>query len=144
MYGLVKAPHRGLNLFGDLGQLLGNLPPLADESDFNFAPPLDIVETDDGYEITAELPGITKKELAVNIKENVLTIEAQTDEQHARKKDARVLSGERRIGRHYRAVRLGAAIDETKVRAQYADGVLKLTLPFAAKVQGKKIEVEAH
>ncbi len=147
MYGLTRLPHRGLSLLGDFDSLFyGFITPTrhSDDSDSGFTPPLDIVETAAGHKVTVDLPGVKKEDLAVNIKENVLTIEAETRAEREHKEDGEVIKSERRIGKYYRALRLGDAVDEAKIRAEYNDGVLKLTLPRSPKVEAKKVEVKVH
>ncbi|MDA7961783.1 MAG: Hsp20 family protein [Gammaproteobacteria bacterium] len=137
MYGLTKIPQPRFNLLGDVDSVFaGFFPPHGAD-----APALDIVETGDGYEVAVDLPGVRKEDLAVSVKDNVLTIEAETRDERA---DASVITSERRTGKHRRALRLGKAVDESKIRAAYRDGVLKLTLPRAAEVAGRTVEVEAH
>ena len=139
MYGLIKTPQRNFGLLGVADNLFADFFPPANSC--TDAPALDIVETADGYEVTVDLPGVKKEDLAVNIKENVLRIEAETrDEREAA--EGAVITSERRGGKLRRALRLGSAVDESRVRAAYQDGVLKLTLPRAAKVEGRKVEIE--
>ncbi len=155
MYSLTGMPHRGLSLLGDVDGLLGGfISPVRRDIDRNagrnvdrnagFAPALDIVETADGYEVRVDLPGVKKEDLAVNIKDNVLTIEAQSRSEPAQKDGDAVIKSERRVGRQYRALRLGRAVDESRVSAAYNDGVLKLSLPRSAEIQGRKIDVDVH
>lgn len=141
MYGLTKIPQRNFNLIGDVDGLFADFfPPLQRGVD---APALDIVETGGGYEVTVDLPGVSKDDLSVNIKDNVLTIDAEIRSARERK-DTAVITSERRTGKLRRALRLGRAIDENKVTADYHDGVLKLQLPHAAHVEGRKVEIKAH
>jgi HSP20 family protein len=109
-----------------------------------FMPALDIVETADGYEIKADLPGIKKEDLSVNVKENLLTIEAETRDESVQKEGSTVISSERRIGKYHRTLRLGKAVDESRISAEYNDGVLKLVLPRSVEVEGRKIDVDIH
>ncbi|MGR3984381.1 MAG: Hsp20/alpha crystallin family protein, partial [Gammaproteobacteria bacterium] len=113
MYGLTKIPQPNFRLLGDVDNLFaGFFPPPLRGID---APALDIVETADGYEVKVDLPGVKKEDLAVNIKDNVLSIEAETrDERDAG--DASVIASERRTGKSRRALRLGKAVDESKIR----------------------------
>lgn len=139
MYSLTRVPHRGFSLLGGVVAPARTDAAPAD----GFAPALDIVETADGYEVKVDLPGVKKEGLSVNIKENVLTIEAESRSESAHKEGGTVIS-ERRSGRQYRALRLGRAVDESKVSAEYNDGVLKLTLPRPAEAAGRKIDIDVR
>lgn len=126
MYNLIGLPQRGATWFD------GN------------APALDIVETADGYQVNVDLPGVKKDDLAVKIKDNVLTIEAESRDEAAQQDGDTVIKSERFVGRQYRALRLGKTVDESKVSAAYNDGVLRLTLPRAAEAEGRKIDIAVH
>lgn len=150
MYALTQLPHRGLNLFGN--RLLSDgwfgdverlaTPPLGTtDRATDFAPALDIVETADGYEVKVELPGVGKEDLSVKVVDNTLTIEARSSDETAHQKGREVLKSERRIGKQYRALRLGDAVDENNIHATYKDGVLTVTLPRAATPEAKRIKV---
>ena len=141
MYSIANIPQPNFNLLGDADNLFaGFFAPPARGID---APALDIIETADGYVVKADLPGVKQEDLVVNIKENVLTIEAETRDQHAAD-DASVIASERRTGKFRRALRLGKSVDASNIHAAYHDGVLTLTLPRAAEAEGRKIKIEAH
>ncbi|MGR3915114.1 MAG: Hsp20/alpha crystallin family protein [Gammaproteobacteria bacterium] len=142
MHNIANIPQPTFSLLGDADNLFAGFfaPPAARGID---APALDIIETADGYVVKADLPGVKQEDLLVNVKENVLTIEAETrDERDA--EDASVIASERRTGKYRRALRLGKSVDAGNIRAAYHDGVLTLTLPRAAEAEGRKINIEAH
>ena len=150
MYNLTKVPNRTFSLLGDVDTLLNgfiNAPLGAGDC---FAPALDIVETADGYEVNVDLPGVKKDDLSVKIQDNFLTIETQSRAESADKQDGEdetavtVLKSERRIGRQYRSLRLGESVDQENVRADYQDGVLKLTLPRSAAVAAREVDITVH
>ncbi len=105
-------------------------------------PPVDIVETDNEYVVKAELPGVRKDDIDITIQDNVLTINAETRSETEEKEGGRVIRQERQYGKYVRSMRLGGEVDAGKVKAQYKDGVLTLTLPKAEEVKPKKIDVE--
>jgi len=72
---------------------------------------------------------------------NLVTIDAEVKKVKEEKKDERVVRSERYYGKLSRSFTLDTEVDETAVDAQYADGVLKLTLPKKAKSNAKKIAV---
>jgi len=144
MFSLTRVPHRGLNLLGDFDDLFGGLAPAVAEAHNRFLPALDIVETGDGYEVRADLPGINKENLSVNVEDNTLVIEAESRDESVEKDGNKVIKRERCIGKYRRALQINDAVDESAIRAHYHDGVLTVTLPRAAKAESKKIAVDIH
>jgi len=106
-------------------------------------PKIDIWEDDEKYVLEAELPGFDKKDIDVNISDDVLTIRA-TRKKEEEKKDKNYYYAERSYGEFVRSVRLPAEIDKKAVKAKYVNGVLELTLPKTkeAKEKATKIEIE--
>ncbi len=150
MFNLTRLPNRNLSLLGDVDSLFSGLvAPVASgrtaaELESVFMPALDIVETDDGYEVRADLPGVKKKDLSVHVKENMLIIEAESRTESEEKEGNTVIKSERCIGKYHRALRLGKAVDESRIKAEYNDGVLTVRLPRSVEVEGKKIQVDVH
>lgn len=108
------------------------------------APSVDIAETDKSYDVTADLPGVSEKDINVELKDDVLTVSGEKKEESEKKeKDYRL--SERRFGSFKRSFRLPSGVDEEKVSAKFKDGVLKVVLPKTAEAQTKsrKIEISA-
>ena len=106
----------------------------------------DVVESDDAVKITADLPGLTEKEIDVSLADGVLTIKGERKtEKEEGGKDKRYHRVERSYGAFERAMSLPADVDETKISADFKNGVLELTLPKKpeAKKKAKKIQVKA-
>jgi HSP20 family protein len=108
-----------------------------------FAPRVDIKEANNHYEITAELPGVDKKDIHVHVRDGVLTLEAETTKEEKEKKGDKIIRQERRYGKFMRSFNLGADVSEADIKASFKDGVLKLQAPkIAEKVQERRrIEV---
>jgi len=106
-------------------------------------PKIDIWEDDEKYVLEAELPGFDKKDIDVNISDDVLTIRA-TRKKEEEKKDKNYYYAERSYGEFVRSVRLPAEVDKKGIKAKYNNGVLELTLPKTkeAKEKTTKIEIE--
>ena len=96
----------------------------------------------DAYTIHAELPGVRKADVNVTFENGVLTLSAETKSETEEKEGERVIRQERRYGKYMRSLRLGADIDESKVMANYKDGVLEIVLPKAEAVKPKRINVD--
>ena len=108
------------------------------------APAVDFAETDKGYEVTAELPGMDEKDIEVKFADGVLTIKGEKqDEKEEKKKDYYL--HERSYGSFHRALQLPNGIDQDKIEATFNKGVLKVMLPKSAEAQKaeKKIAVKA-
>jgi len=94
-----------------------------------FAPHVDIVEKDGHYEIKADLPGVKKEDVKVNLENGVLTIEANHQEEKSEEKDGKVIRKERRTGRFLRSFTLGENVQDKDIKANFTDGVLLIEAP---------------
>lgn len=108
------------------------------------APAVDIAETEKGYEISAELPGIDEKNIEVKFADGVLTIKGEKQEEKEEKKKDYYLS-ERSFGSFQRSFQVPEGVDSEKIEANFKNGVLRVTLPKNAEAQksAKKITVKA-
>lgn len=102
---------------------------------------VDVTKTDDSYTVKAEIPGVKKDDIQVSIDGNEVTIGGEIKKESEEKKGEEVLRSERYYGKVSRSFTLPHDVDEAKVVAKYADGVLKLTLPMKSKSASKKITV---
>ncbi len=105
-------------------------------------PRMDVVENDNEFTVHAELPGVRKEDIHITLEDGVLTLDAESKSETEEKEGERVVRQERRYGKYVRSLRLGKEIDESKVKANYRDGILELTLPKAEEVKPKKINVD--
>ncbi|NLS08248.1 Hsp20/alpha crystallin family protein [Rhizobium sp. P32RR-XVIII] len=108
------------------------------------SPAVDIVEKDDAFEVTAEVPGLDEKNLDVRLANGVLTIRGEKNEEKDEKDEAYHVS-ERRYGSFQRSFQLPDVVEADKVNAAFAKGILKVTLPKSptAKKNDRKIEIKA-
>lgn len=105
-------------------------------------PAVDVSENDDHFTVHAEIPGVKKEDINVTYENGVLTVSAETKSESQEKQGERVIRQERRYGKYMRSLRLGADIDESKIKAAYKDGVVEITLPKAEEVKPKRISVD--
>ena len=106
----------------------------------------DVAETDDAVKITADLPGLTEKEIDITLADGVLTIKGERkSEKETEEKDKHYHRIERSYGTFERAMSLPSDVDESKIAADFKNGVPELTLPKKpeAKKKAKKIQVKA-
>jgi HSP20 family protein len=101
---------------------------------------VDVRETADAYTVAAEIPGVRKEDIQVEIEGNEVTISAETRREE-QKEGEKWLRTERFFGKTARRFALPQDLDEAKAGAKFADGVLELTLPKKATVTGRKIEI---
>ena len=102
---------------------------------------VDVKETPEAYTVNAELPGVRKDAIHVEIEGNEVTISAESRREAANKENGKWLRTERFYGKTARRFALPQEIDEAKANAKFADGVLELTLPKKAVVTGRKLEI---
>ncbi|MGA8784836.1 MAG: Hsp20/alpha crystallin family protein, partial [Polaromonas sp.] len=94
---------------------------------------IDVSEKDNAYQVKADIPGVKKEDINVRIDGNVVQIDAEVNrEKETKGKDDKVLRSERYWGSISRTFSLAQDVDDTKVVAKYADGVLTLELPKKA------------
>jgi HSP20 family protein len=119
------------------------LAPMQADTDTPLKMRIDVTENDSAYTVKADIPGVKKEDINVRVEGNMVQIDAQTKSEKEEKGDGdKVLRSERHYGAISRAFSLGSEIDDAKVDAKYADGVLSLTLPKKAAVGAKKITVQ--
>jgi len=101
------------------------------------APAVDIYETKEGLHVVADLPGLTKEDIQISTEKDVLTIKGVRREVPERD----YIHREFQPVSYFRQFTLGNKIDQTGIRADYKNGVLRLVLPFAQEVKPRQIEV---
>ena len=102
---------------------------------------MDVKESDDGYVVHAEMPGVKKENINVEIEGNQVTIGAEVKREWEKKEGEKMLRSERYYGNIYRSFTLPHELDEAKCVAKYDGGVLELKLVKKAGVAGKKLPV---
>jgi HSP20 family protein len=107
-----------------------------------WTPPVDIYETD-GREVVlrAELPGLRREDISLTVENNTLTIRGERRRDEGIKED-RYHRIERAYGPFSRSFALPASVEAERVRAEYRDGVLTVSLPFREEARPRQIQVE--
>jgi HSP20 family protein len=90
---------------------------------------LEVSENDQAYTVRAEIPGVKKEDIKVEIQGNRVTISAESRRESEQKEGERVVRSELFYGQLHRTFTLEQEIDDSKATAKYADGILELTLP---------------
>lgn len=103
---------------------------------------IDVKEDSDAYTVHADLPGVPKDDIHVNIEGAVVSISAEKKRVVENKEGERVLRSERHYGKVSRSFQLGQEIDESRAQAKFSDGVLELTLPKKVAVAARKLKIQ--
>src|SRR6202171_6001547 len=128
--------HREIDrLFSEFAQGLG---PTAMQ---NIVPNIEISETDKAIEVSAEMPGLERKDVEISIEDDTLTIRGEKKIEED-KKDKNVQLSELSYGVFLRVLQLPPGIDPSSVQATMSNGALKIAIPKPAKSEPKRIEVK--
>jgi HSP20 family protein len=108
-----------------------------------FSPAVNFYEKEGKFYLTAELPGISKDDISINVENNVLTI---TGKKHAEREEegADYYFKESSYGSFARSLRLPAEVEEDKIDASFKDGVLKLVMPHKETPTSHRIEIKSE
>ncbi len=105
-----------------------------------WSPAVDIYETDDAVVVKAELPGVEKDDISIEVKDGVLTLKGERKfEKEVKEENYHLM--EREYGTFQRSFSLPASIDQDKVTASYKNGVLEIILPKKEEVKPKQIQI---
>ena len=99
-----------------------------DTDRYDWAPSVDVSETDDTFEVRAELPGVAKDDLHVSVKDNLLTLSGEKRQENV-DDTQNYRRAERRYGNFQRSFTLPAEVNTDDIKAEYTDGVLTLSIP---------------
>jgi HSP20 family protein len=103
---------------------------------------VDVKEDGENYTVHADLPGVAKDDIHVNIEGAVVSISAEKKRVVENREGERVLRSERHYGKVSRSFQLGQEIDESRAQARFNDGVLELTLPKKVAVAARKLKIQ--
>ena len=103
---------------------------------------VDVAETDSGYVVHADIPGVRKDEIQVTIEGNQVNIAAEVKRTNEAKDGERVLRSERYAGSVFRSFVLPVELDEAASEAKYDNGVLELKLAKKAPEAGRKLTIQ--
>lgn len=142
------SPFRTLERFADevtrifddfgLGRGWGRVPASGDL--ITWAPRVDVTQHNDELLIRADLPGLEKDDVKVNIAEDSITIHGERHRAQEEQRDG-VYRSERNYGSFYRTVALPAGTKTDQAKASFKNGVLEIRMPAAPSVQGRPLEI---
>jgi HSP20 family protein len=115
--------------------------PLARTSELlGWTPAFDVYEDKDNFVVKAELPGMKKEDINVSLQDGDLIISGERKSE-TRSEGTEVYRAERYFGKFQRAVSLPTTVAANKVKAEYKDGILTVTLPKSEEAKPRQIEV---
>ena len=127
-------------LFDDAGRGWRSDEPAATTS---WSPSVDIFETEGEIVVKAEVPGMDRKDIALHLENNVLSLRGERKFEKETK-DENYHRIERSYGNFSRSFSIPAIVDEEKIRADYKDGVLKIILPKKEQAKPKQIKIASE
>lgn len=106
----------------------------------NSYPKVDVIDYDGELTIEAEIPGLTKEEVSVDLEKDVLTISGQ---KHSQDEDlkARYIRKELKRSSFKRSFKLGKTVDQKKIKADFKDGILKISIPKKEQEKPKRVKI---
>ena len=107
-----------------------------------WAPAVNIKETDKEFVISADLPGVNKEDIKVNVDKGVLTIQAESRAEESHEGEIWHLT-ERRYGVFQRSFRLPETVNSDQIQAHHRNGVLELVLPKTQTAAARQIQIQA-
>jgi len=103
-------------------------------------PTVDLYEKDDHFMITAELPGVDKNDIKIDLKDRLLTLSGERTYDNEIKEE-NYYRRERSYGKFQRAFTLPADVDSDKIKAEYKDGVLRIEVPKPEEKKAKQVTI---
>ena len=103
---------------------------------------VDVKETEGGYTVQAEVPGVPKEDIHVSVEGNVVSLRAEVRQLDQQTEGEKVLRSERYFGSVARSFQLPADIDAGQAKAKYDNGILTLTLPKKVNNTAQRLNIE--
>jgi HSP20 family protein len=122
-----------------LGPLLGSR---ATQDPVVRGPAVDLYEDKDAVTVQAELPGLKKEDIKVNLEDGYLTISGERKQE--KPENSEPYQAERFRGRFERVISIPSEVDADKIKATYTDGILTVTLPKSEQAKPKQIPINVN
>lgn len=127
----------------DFDRLFNSFFPSETEEDGNvvsWTPRLDVVETNDAFEVEMDIPGVEKDDITINVQDGILSISGERSSREVNEED-NMVRVERHAGRFYRSFSLPTKINDSKIEATHKNGVLHVKLPKVEESKPRKIKI---
>jgi HSP20 family protein len=127
----------------EMEDLADRIQEAGGDDEATFAPRTNVAETATEFELSLEIPGMSADDIAIEMHEGRLTVSGERKQEEA--VEGKTLHRvERRYGKFARVFKLGTEVNADKITADYANGVLTVTVPKTEKVQPKRIQVSTQ
>ena len=142
---LIKWQPKPMNVFDDMDTMIHSFFntdwnfPVRDTR--NWSPAVDVNETDNSFVLTADIPGLTKKDIKVNVANGKLSISGERTYETDQEND-NYHYRERRFGTFDRSFKLPDTVDEEKISASFKNGILNVALPKHENILPKEREIK--
>jgi HSP20 family protein len=120
-----------------------NETPAGEGDGTTWLPAVNVEETRDELVLTAELPGMTREDVEIELENNVLTIHGTKEQEREQKDDRRYHLWERRWGSFQRSFTLPRTVSGDNISASFENGVLTIRMPKAAEAKSRRIEIRS-
>jgi HSP20 family protein len=104
-------------------------------------PAIEVADTKDALVVKAQVPGVSKEQIQVNVSDNTLTIKGETKKEE-KKEGKNYYRQEFRYGAFARTIALPTAVQADKIEAHLKDGVLQITIPKSEQAKAKEIPIQ--
>ena len=142
---LVKWTPRPMTVFNEVDNMINsvfnhdwNLEPMQSTK---WNPAVDVKETDNSFLISADIPGLTKKDINIEVSDDVLSITGERTEDKVEDSDLYHYR-ERSKGAFTRSFHLPESVDEKKISANFKDGILNIELPKTKVIEPKSRKIK--
>ncbi len=125
----------------DLNQFFGNFGLDFWNTDSIWSPSVDVIESENGFEIKAEIPGVEKDEIKISVEDHVLTLSGERKHEKE-EKDKNYHRIERSYGKFQRAFQLPNGVQSDAIDANYVNGILTIRIPKSEEVKPKEISIQ--
>ena len=147
-YLTTRRPMRNLfNLYNEMGRAFGDFfgshEEGTDTEEVYWMPTVDVSETENDFEIRAELPGVSERDVSVSVTDNRLTVKGEK-RQETETEGKNYHRVERRYGNFQRSFTLPRNIETSNIKAGFKDGVLTLTIPKAEAAKPAEIPITTN
>ena len=129
------------DFFGDLNKGFW-VKPLAFPEETELKMKIDVKEGDKAYTVHADIPGVRKEDIQVDVNGDQVSIRAEVKREKEKKEGEKVLHSERYYGMVSRSFTLPTGVDAQGAVANYKDGVLEVTLPKKASAQSRRLSIQ--
>jgi HSP20 family protein len=127
-------------LFNEIGKGFWVKPvPVPAEADLRIK--VDVSEDEKAYTVNAEIPGVKKEDIRVDVEGNQVSLRAEVRKEKEEKQGGKVIHSERTYGMASRSFTLPMEVDADGAKAEYKDGVLSLVLPKKSGRSGQRIAI---